>query len=146
MSATPTTGAIEFGMVVADADACAAFYSRALGFQEFRRVALDEQVTGPAGMGEPGFLIWLRAPDGSTVKLFDGGAGSEYRPPTAGTGRHHFLTVYTSDLDAALDAVVREGGEPLADVLALPTGVRLVFVRDVGGHAVELVQRPGVPG
>jgi len=146
MSTTPTTGEIEFGMVVHDADACAAFYSRTLGFEEFRRVVLVEEITGPAGMGRPGSLIWLRAPDGSTVKFFDGGEGSEYRPPAAGSGRDHFLSVYVQDLDAALDAVVQGGGEPMSDPLTLPTGVRLVFFRDVGGHAVEMVQRPEVAG
>lgn len=144
MTTTVTGHLVETGLVVADAAASAEFYCRVLGFSEIRRVDLPASTTGPAGLGDPGRLIWLAAPNGTIVKFFDGGTGSQYRPPATGSVelRHHFLTIYVDDLETVLERAHHEGAIVETPVVVLPTGVRLAFIRDPGGHSLELIERP----
>lgn len=130
----------EVGYIVDDADSAAAFYLSVFNCVELVRMNLPAEITGPTGMGEPGLLVALRAPNGYTMKFLDcrGGLGV----PAAASQKHdHYLTFWVDDLDQTTEACTKAGARLLTDEATdLPLGGRMRFLVDPSGNAIELIE------
>jgi predicted enzyme related to lactoylglutathione lyase len=124
---------IHFGftkLVVADLDACAAFYTDVFGMKEQRRV--HDEIAGRA-IDE--ILFESTAPGGSTFVLLRFADAAE--PSSDGV----ILGFVTDEIDALFARAVEAGGSIVEDVHDAPEhGVRVGFLADVEGHLIEVVQ------
>src|SRR3954449_13410872 len=88
---------------------------------------------------------------GPRVELFEYVAprGGRVASRPADVGFHH-VCVVAEDIDAVLARLVRAGGRPFTDPVAVDTGAnrggRALYVRDPDGHVVELFQPPPAAG
>ena len=131
--------AFEVGYIVADAAAAADFYIDVFKCTELVRMELPPEISGPTGMGESGFLVALRTPDGHVLKFMDC-RGGFLRPAGGGEVHDHYLTFWVDDLDEVTEACSKWGGRPLtAGPTETPFGpVR--FLEDPSGNAIEVIQ------
>jgi lactoylglutathione lyase len=126
------------GLSVADLEAAAAFYDRALGFEEELAFALPGGIRG----------LMLRLPSGGRLELFErAGSAGGLRPrsplealETRGYG--HFA-VAAPDIDAVFERALAAGATEKVSPRPSPEpGVRFAFLADPEGNLVELVERP----
>jgi len=130
---------------VSDAERSLAFYRDGLGLE----VIFDIDLAGPgmeSATGEPGAhgrMIGLRVPGpgGVTVELLAFGhtraADPGARPPTGYTN----ISLSVDDLDAAYEALECGGIRPLQRPFEVG-GVRMFFVADPDGTAIEIIAFP----
>jgi predicted enzyme related to lactoylglutathione lyase len=118
-------------LVVADLDACAAFYTDVFGVREQYRVhddiagrVIDEilfESTAPGG----GTFVLLRFTDAATAPSSDGVV----------------LGFVTDEIETLFTRAVDAGGSVVEDIHDAPEhGVRVGFLADVEGHLIEVVQ------
>ncbi len=125
------------GLSVADLEASAAFYRRALGFE--REVAFEL----PGGIRG----LMLRLPSGGRLELFEhpsSDAGLTPESPLAALatrGYGHFA-VGTPDIETVYARAVEAGAAEKVSPRPSPEpGVLFAFVADPEGNLVELVER-----
>jgi glyoxylase I family protein len=138
----PVLGFSHVCIAVSDAERSLAFYRDVLGFEVFFDVALEgpslEAVTGEAGA--KGRMIGGMI-GGAVVELLEFG----HRDLQAGGGHARLgytnISFSVADLDAAYATATAKGvttGEDPVDI----GGVRMFFVQDPDGTAIELVEFP----
>ena len=149
-----TTTTVDFGIVVGDVEKAVDFYTRGLGFTELPKAAFDV----PASMGgDSGLtdnkpfhvrvLVLEALPNATKVKLmqFPDAPGAkpanEFIHTTLGVS---YLTIFVSDIDAAVERARQAGAPPLAKgpiplPEGFPEGIYLALVRDSDGNMIELV-------
>jgi catechol 2,3-dioxygenase-like lactoylglutathione lyase family enzyme len=113
---------------VDDQDEALAFYTSKLGFEKRSDVTLPNgfrwlTVGAP---GQPGFALTLE-------RVSDSSRGAE-----VGTGRNSTFVLYTTDIDAALAELTRNG-VPADPVTDRPYG-RETVLRDLYGNPYALVE------
>jgi glyoxylase I family protein len=129
---------------VSDLERSLAFYRDGLGL----RVIFDVELAGP-GMqavtgeaGARGRMVGCLVPGGVTLELLwfahRAGAAPQPRPATGYTND----SLSVSDLDAAYAALEARGVRPLQRPVAVG-GVRMFFVADPDGTAIEIIEFPG---
>lgn len=128
MTATAIAG---MKLIVRDAEALERFYATALGLRRVHR--LDQ------GEGADAFIEIIMAPAGSS-------AGPQLilmqyvNRPVPATGEV-VAVLMTDDVEAAVAAVEDAGGTVTIPIMAVPEyRLRLAYVADPEGHAVELLQ------
>jgi glyoxylase I family protein len=125
------------GLSVADLEASAAFYRRALGFE--REVAFEL----PGGIRG----LMLKLPGGGRLELFehpssDGGLTPESPLAALATRGYGHFAVGTPDIDAVWARALEAGGvEKVSPRPSPEPGVRFAFLADPEGNLVELVER-----
>lgn len=118
------TTALDFKLLVADADAAITFYSRALGAEVLLRIADDDGVVNHAelALGAAGFAL------AQSVEEWG------WRDPESVGGSSVLLVLTVSDPDATADRMVQHGSELVIPVDDRPYGKRQGRVRDPFGH------------
>jgi catechol 2,3-dioxygenase-like lactoylglutathione lyase family enzyme len=139
------------GICVSDLEASVTFYREALGFRELSRLQVageqSERLLGIEG-GELQAVYLER--DGTRIELLwypvAGHAQGERPCPMNRLGLTH-LSFRVDNLDAAIEAVRRHGGECLADTRVDNDkwDSRVAFATDPDGLRMELLQAPGDP-
>lgn len=121
-----TVGRILFTkFVVADLPAAIDFYDRAFGFVVRNRIALPGMEEVLIGLPDDPFtLVLYRHADGRSLS-----AGDTHGP----------LGLSTRDLDAAWQRAIAAGATSVRPPSDLP-GMRIAFLDDPEGHALELIQ------
>lgn len=132
------------GLSVADLDAQAEWYARALGLVQLE----------PGGIPAVGLrVVFLVDPGhGWAIELLNR-PGSQ-RAPRATSAPEHVLTqgyghicLRVDDVDALYDRLIAAGASPIMPPGASPvSGVRMAFVADPEGNFIEMLDRPGPPG
>jgi lactoylglutathione lyase len=125
------------GLSVADLEASATFYRRALGFEREVEFELPGGIRG----------LMLKLESGGRLELFEhpsSGGGLTPESPLAALatrGYGHFA-VGTRDIEAAYVRALEAGGvEKVSPRPSPEPGVRFAFVADPEGNLVELVER-----
>ena len=131
---------------VSDVERSLVFYRDVLGLEPAFDVALEgagmESATGESGAR--GRMVGLKVPGpgGVTIELL----GFEHREEGQRRGRSAYgytnISLCVPDLDDAHDRLVAEGVEPLQEPFEVG-GVRMFFVADPDGTAIELIEFPG---
>jgi glyoxylase I family protein len=131
---------------VSDVDRSLLFYRDALGLE----VVFDKRLDGPgmeAATGESGArgrMVGLCVPGPGNITLELLGFG--HRDPAAARQRAPFgvtnLSLNVDDLDAAYAQTLAVGLKPVQEPFEVG-GVRMFFLTDPDGTAVELVEFPG---
>ena len=132
------------GLSVADLDAQAEWYSRALGLEQLE----------PGGIPAVGLrVVFLVDPDeGWAIELLSR-PGSQH-PPLATSAPEHVLTqgyghicLRVSDVDELYGRLIAAGASSIMPPSESPvSGVRMAFVADPEGNFLEMLDRPGPPG
>ncbi|MFT4228904.1 MAG: VOC family protein [Microbacterium sp.] len=132
------------GLSVADLDAQAQWYSRALGLE----------LREPGGIPAVGLrVVFLVHPEhGWAIELLH--RPGSHHPPPARSAPEHVLTqgyghicLRVDDVDAQYDRLISAGASPVMPPGQSPaSGVRMAFVADPEGNLVEMLDRPGPPG
>jgi len=117
-------------IVVKDAKALLVFYCDALGFTQALRV--------DHGEGDDAFVeYFLSIKQGMPPQL----VLMQYLHRDAPKPGEVVVALQVDDLDAALDVVIASEGKIAVPVQDIPEhGMRLSFVEDPEGHAIELIQ------
>lgn len=132
------------GLSVADLDAQAEWYSRALGLEQRE----------PGAIAAVGLrVVFLVHPEHEWAIELLNRPGSQH-PPLARTAPEHILTqgyghlcLRVDDVDVLYDRVIAAGAAPIQPPGASPvSGVRMAFVADPEGNLIEMLDRPGPPG
>ncbi len=136
---------------VSDVERSLAFYRDGLGLD----VVFDRKLSGPgmeSATGEPGArgrMVGLKVPGpgGVTIELLGfahRSAGSEGARAAPGSTRVGYTnaSLGVDDLDAAHAELVAAGIQPLQEPFEVG-GVRMFFVADPDGTAIEIVEFPG---
>jgi lactoylglutathione lyase len=125
------------GLSVADLEASAAFYRRALGFEREVEFELPGGIRG----------LMLKLPTGGRLELFEhpaseGGLTPESPLAALGTRGYGHFAVGTPDIDAVYARALEAGGvEKVSPRPSPEPGVRFAFLADPEGNLVELVER-----
>jgi predicted enzyme related to lactoylglutathione lyase len=118
-------------LVAGDLDKCAAFYESALGLVRQRRIDFD----GEAGKGSE-ILYEPTAAGGAMFVLI------HYADKPVPAHGELVLGFYTSDIDATVARVAAAGGAVDRAPYAIPEmKLKVAFVRDVEGHAIEVLEQ-----
>lgn len=132
------------GLSVADLDAQAEWYSRALGLEQLE----------PGGIPDVGLrVVFLVDPDhGWALELLTR-PGSQPRPRATSAPEHVLSQGYghiclrVADVDAMYARLVAAGATSIMEPGPSPvSGVRMAFVADPEGNFIEMLDRPGPPG
>ncbi|GAA3755832.1 lactoylglutathione lyase [Microbacterium kribbense] len=132
------------GLSVADLDAQAEWYTRALGLQQLE----------PGGIPAVGLrVVFLVEPEHKWAIELLHRPGSQH-PPLAATAPEHVLTqgyghicLRVDDVDVQYDRLIAAGASPVQPPGDSPvSGVRMAFVADPEGNFIEMLDRPGSPG
>ena len=131
------------GLSVADLDAAADFYQRALGFEsEFPFELPFDGVRG----------VMMLHPSGLRLELFErpgaapGIQGRDPREALATHGYGHFALTAAA-IDPVYEGLLAAGGRGIKAPGPSPEpGIRMAFVADPEGNLVELVERPAAEG
>lgn len=132
------------GLSVADLDAQADWYTRALGLEQ----------RDPGGIAAVGLrVVFLVDPaEGWAIELLHR-PGSTPRPRAASAPEHVLAQGYghvclrVADVDAVHDRLVAAGARSIMPPGDSPApGVRMAFVADPEGNFIELLDRPGPAG
>jgi catechol 2,3-dioxygenase-like lactoylglutathione lyase family enzyme len=122
---------VDLGIVVRDIDACLPFYRDVLGMKSLFDLPL------------PGSHLWFLQWGATQVKLVvHDDVPAAANPPggsRGGTGLRYF-TIVVEDIDAALAACEAAGAPIPMPVLEISKGVKIAFVEDPEGNAIELLQ------
>lgn len=131
------------GLAVADLDAQAEWYARALGLTRVGRFEVEQlQLRGE----------FLRHDDGWAIELLErSGAGGGLRAPDPMTALHTLgyghVCIRVADVDATHATLVAAGGlDRLSPRQSPEPGVRFAFVSDPEGNLIEILDRPGPIG
>lgn len=143
-----TRTTIDLGLVVADAEKSAKFYTEAIGFKEVPGFAVPAELAGDAGLtdhhalkvrvfvlgdGATATRLKLVEVDGPKSKKND----NEFIESQLGL---RYLTISVIDTTAALERLKKAGVAPLAkSPVAIGGAGFLTCVRDPDGNLVELV-------
>jgi predicted enzyme related to lactoylglutathione lyase len=117
-------------LVVADLEACHAFYSTVFGFQEIARVTseiggrgIDEIMYAPTSGGGASFVL-LTFTDLDTPREDE-----------------VILGFVTQDIGGLFTRAIQAGAAVVSEPTDMPEhGVRVGFLHDVEGHLIEVVQ------
>ena len=147
--ASPT---VDFGIVVSDVDTAADFYINGLGFTEEPGFDVPASMGADAGLSDDKpfhvrVMVLADAPHATKVKLvsFPDAPGvkakNDFIHTTLGVS---YLTVFVSDITAAVERARQAGASPLAKgptplPEGFPEGIYLAVVRDPDGNMIELV-------
>lgn len=132
------------GLSVADLDAQAEWYTRALGLEQ-----LEPGEIPAVGLR----VVFLVEPvEKWAIELLHR-PGSQH-PPLASSAPEHVLTqgyghicLRTDDVDALFDRLIAAGASQIMPPGPSPvSGVRMAFVADPEGNFIEMLDRPGPPG
>ena len=119
---------------VADLDVAIDFYTRSLGLE-----LLDRQVDR-----EHGEAFAFLDLDGCRIELImlldENGDPVAHSPPSPTEPFCPHVALAVSDVDAALDKVVKAGARYLKGPMELPGEVRWAYAADPDGNVIELVQ------
>lgn len=132
------------GLSVADLEAQAAWYSRAMGLQQ----------RDPGGIPAVGLrVVFLVDPDQTWALELLHRPGSTPRPRAASAPEHVLSQGYghiclrTDDVDTMYQRLITSGATPVQPPGDSPvSGVRMAFVTDPEGNFIEMLDRPGPPG
>jgi catechol 2,3-dioxygenase-like lactoylglutathione lyase family enzyme len=132
------------GLSVADLEAQAEWYSRALGLVQLE----------PGGIPAVGLrVVFLVEPDEKWAIELLNRPGSQPRPRASSAPEHVLsqgyghLCLRVDDVDATYDRVIAAGATPIMPPGESPvSGVRMAFVADPEGNFIEMLDRPGPPG
>ena len=143
---------VDFGIVVSDAAKAAEFYQRALGFTEVPGFDVPADMGGDSGLSDyqpfhVRIMVLGQTPGATKVKLMEFRDAPGARPDNRfihSTLGVRYLTLYVTEIDAAVERARKAGAAPLAKgpiVLpkGFPAGVYLAVVRDPDGNMIELV-------
>ena len=147
-----TSTTVDFGIVVSDVDKAADFYINGLGFTEVAGFDVPASMGGDAGLSDdkPFHVRVMKLEDSNNataVKLvsFPDAPGvkpkNDFIHTTLGVS---YLTVFVSDITAAVQRARKAGASPLANgpiplPEGFPEGIYLAVVRDPDGNMIELV-------
>nr|WP_274636200.1 VOC family protein [Microbacterium bovistercoris] len=132
------------GLSVADLDAQAEWYSRALGLEQLE----------PGGIPAVGLrVVFLVDPDRRWALELLNRPGSQH-PARSTSAPEHVLTqgyghicLRVDDVDAMYERLIAAGAAPIQPPGDSPvSGVRMAFVADPEGNFIEMLDRPGPPG
>ena len=129
---TATQARVDIGIVVRDIDACLPFYRDVHGLES----RMDIPLPGKSHMWE---LAW----GPSRVKLITHEPAPEAANPSGGSRGGTGLRYWTMPVDDIEAAVARceEAGAPIPlPVIQLVPGVRIAFVEDPEGNAIEFLE------
>ncbi len=139
---------IDVGIVVSDAEKSVAFYSEALGFEAAGEFDVPASLGKEAGLSDNQPLhvyVMQLGKDESATKLklmqFADAPGKKqdtsFIHSTLGIS---YLTVFVTDLDAALKRAAKHGVKPIAEgPVPIPGDRYLACVRDPDGNLIELI-------
>ncbi|MFC5745732.1 VOC family protein [Actinomadura rugatobispora] len=137
---------LETAIVAARPQALADYYRTVFALEPEWSIELTDEAFAASGLGVPCQVICLRTPSGQRLKFL----GPARRPRTGHGGppviEHAGAPLFTLVVDA-LEEVVRAsraaGGGVLGDgtVIDVKPGVRVTFLTDPEGNAVELIER-----
>lgn len=143
---------VSFGIVVSDIEKSLAFYTQALGLKEASTFDVNAEMGKKAGLSDskPFHVHVMKlgdSPNATAVKLmqFVGTPGS---PPNNSFIHSsygiRYLTMYVTDIDAAMARAAGAGVKPIAEGPYLlpghaPDRVYLAIVRDPDGNMIELI-------
>lgn len=142
---------IDLGVVVSDLDKAAKFYTDVVGFTEVPGFTVDAKFCKTAGLTDNKALnirVFKLGEDetATRLKLME---LPETKPQKQGNDHIHstlgfsYLTIFVSDLDAALERCEKAGVKPVTegDAVPLPGGGpgSLTLVRDPDGNFIELI-------
>ena len=143
------TGCEHIGIQVSDVDRSARFYEEHLGFTKVARFSKSEPYVQRVVGYYPDVTleIVVLAIPGTEVQLeileYRGVAKTPVDPSTANPGTAHF-SLFVDDLDALYTRLSRAGVEFVSEVQTATAGPlaggRLVYMKDLDGIRVELVQ------
>lgn len=140
---------IDLGVVVSDVDKAAAFYTKAIGFQEVKGFSVDSDFCTDAGLTDGKALkirVFVLGEGASATKLkLMQVAGSKKNNNQFVNSEQGFryLTIYVTDMNESLKRLKKAGVAPLAKgPVAIPEklvkGAFLTVVRDPDGNLIEL--------
>ena len=147
-----TSTTVDFGIVVSDLAQAAEFYTKGLGFMEEPGFDVPAAMGGDSGLSDykpfpVRVMVPADGPGATKVKLvaFPDAPGAkaknDFIHTTLGVS---YLTIFVSDITAAVERARKAGAAPLATGPVLlpkgfPDGVYLAVVRDPDGNMIELV-------
>jgi catechol 2,3-dioxygenase-like lactoylglutathione lyase family enzyme len=142
---------VHVGLVVSDIDKAVEFYTKAIGFQEFEKVHVSKQFAGDSGLTD------YRPLDFRVLKLSNDKQATRLKVmevPGVKTKRADnrfihsqlglsYITIYVSNMNAALARLKKAGVKPLAKGPALLPGTKdpkvfVMVVRDPDGNFIEM--------
>ncbi|MGV1033813.1 MAG: VOC family protein [Microbacteriaceae bacterium] len=131
------------GLSVADLEAQAEWYARALGLKRTGRFEVPPLgLRGEFVLSDEGWAIELLEREGS-----DGGLRAPDPMTALLTRGYGHVCLRVADVDAMFDALIAAGAlERLSPRESPEPGVRFAFVADPEGNLIELLDRPGPIG
>jgi catechol 2,3-dioxygenase-like lactoylglutathione lyase family enzyme len=144
---------IDVGCFVSDPDASVKFYTEAIGFKEVSPFSVAGDFCKRVGLTDGAPLNRIRVlvlgdgPGATKLKL-SSIPGKQARPGdkeyVSSQYGYRYLSIFVSDLDAALARLKKAGVKPLAQGPAeipkdIAEGVSLACVRDPDGNIIELL-------
>lgn len=143
---------IDLGVVVKNVEKSAAFYTEAIGFNELKGFSVPADFAADTGLTDSQPLdirVFALGDEESATKLklmqLPGVKSHEVDNTHIHTSLGvSYLTIYISDMDAAMARLKKAGVKPIAKgpvplPEGFPEGVFLTLVRDPDGNLVELV-------
>lgn len=132
------------GLSVADLDAQADWYSRALGLEQLE----------PGGIPAVGLrVVFLVDPEHKWALELLNRPGSQPKPRATSAPEHVLSQGYghiclrVDDVDAQYERLMAAGATSIMAPGESPvSGVRMAFVSDPEGNFIEMLDRPGPPG
>ena len=132
------------GLSVADLDAQAEWYSRALGLEQLE----------PGGIPAVGLrVVFLVDPEHKWALELLNRPGSRRKPRATSAPEHVLSQGYghiclrVDDVDAQYERLMAAGATSIMEPGESPvSGVRMAFVADPEGNFIEMLDRPGPPG
>ena len=132
------------GLSVADLDAQADWYSRALGLEQLE----------PGGIPAVGLrVVFLVDPEHKWALELLNRPGSQPKPRATSAPEHVLSQGYghiclrVDDVDALYGRLIAAGATSIMEPGESPvSGVRMAFVADPEGNFIEMLDRPGPPG
>jgi catechol 2,3-dioxygenase-like lactoylglutathione lyase family enzyme len=138
---------VDLGVVAADVEKSAVFYTQALGFAKVGGFDVSDRMAGNTGLTDfkpfkVNVLALDKAPSATRLKIMqipgDGSHPVDNRYIGSSLG-FRYLTLHVSDLTKAVERLHRNGVEPVKPPYRLPSGDYLVLVRDPDGNLVEMI-------
>ncbi|MEN6333550.1 MAG: VOC family protein [Phycisphaerales bacterium] len=138
---------VDAGIVAADVEKSAAFYTQALGFARTGQFDVSDQMAGNTGLTDfKPFQVQVFAlgkePSATRLKIMqipgDGSKSVDNQYIGSSLGLR-YLTVHVADMAKATERLAQYGVSPIRPPYRLPSGERLVLVRDPDGNLIELV-------
>ncbi|MGE5293492.1 MAG: VOC family protein [Solirubrobacterales bacterium] len=138
---------VDLGVVAADVERSATFYTQALGFTNVGGFDVSDQTAGSTGLTDfKPFKVQVLAlgkePSATRLKIMqipgDGSQPVDNRYIGSSLG-FRYLTLHVSDLTRTIERLSRNGVEPVKPPYRLPSGDYLALVRDPDGNVIELI-------